>query len=186
MISTSDLKKGLTIELDGQLYNILDWQHIKIGRGAAHVRLKLRDIRAGHTIERTYQAGEKFNQVRLDHRIASYLYSDGDLHYFMDTESFDQMILSTAQLGEALNYIKDGQTLEVLKYGDDPIGMELPTSVKLLVTETGPSFRGDTAQGGSKPATLETGLIVQVPLFVNNGDVVSIDTRNGNYMERVS
>lgn len=186
MISTSELKKGITIELDGQLYTILDWQHIKMGRGSAQVRLKLRDVRAGHTIERTFQAGEKFNRARLDRRPASYLYSDGDLHYFMDSESFEQTIFSTAQLGEALNYLKDGQILELLKYGDEPIGVELPTSVKLVVTETGPSFKGDTAQGGSKPATLETGLVVQVPIFVSNGDVVSVDTRTGNYLERVS
>ena len=185
MISTSELKKGIAIELDGQLYTIIDWQHIKTGRGSAQVRLKLRNIRAEHTIERTFQAGERFNQVRIERRMASYLYSDNDLHYFMDRETFEQTILSTVQLGDALNYLKEGQELEVLKYGDEAIGAELPVSVKLVVAETGPSFKGDTAQGGSKPATMDTGLVVQVPLFVNNGDVISVDTRNGSYLERV-
>ena len=186
MITTGDLKKGISIELDGGLYTIIDWEHIKTGRGSAQVRLKLRDLRAGHTIEKTFQAGSKFNQARIERRRSSYLYSDGDLYYFMDTETFDQTMINADILGDAVNYLKDGQELEVLKYGEETMGVELPTSVQLAIQETGPSFKGDTAQGGNKPATLETGLIVQVPLFLNNDDIISVDTRTGSYIERVS
>lgn len=186
MIGTGDLKKGITIELDNQLYTILDWQHIKVGRGSAQVRLKLRDIRAGHIIDKSFQAGDKFNQVRIERRRASYLYPDVDLYYFMDVENFEQIIISKPQLGVAINYLTDGQEVDVLKYGEEAIGIELPLSIKLVVAETGPSFKGNTAQGGSKPATMETGLVVHVPLFVNNGDTISIDTRDGSYLERIS
>ncbi len=186
MITTGDLKKGISIELDGGLYTIIDWDHIKTGRGSAQVRLKLKDLRAGHTIEKTFQAGSKFNQARIERRRSSYLYSDGELYYFMDTETFDQTMINVNVLGDAVNYLKDGQELEVLKYGNETMGVELPTSVQLAITETGPSFKGDTAQGGNKPATLETGIIVQVPMFLNNGDIISVDTRSGTYIERVS
>jgi elongation factor P len=186
MISTGELKKGITIELDGVLYQILDWQHIKIGRGSAQVRLKLRDIRAGHTIDRTFQAGEKFTRARLDRRAVQFLYSDGDLHYFMDSESFEQTMLSREQLGDAINYLKEGMSLELLFYKDEPISVELPNSVELEVAETGPGFKGDTATAGNKPAKLETGITIQVPLFVNNGDIIRVDTRTGEYLERVS
>lgn len=186
MISTGDLKKGITIELEGGLYQILDWQHIKMGRGSAQVRLKLRDIRAGHTIERTFQAGEKFSRVRLERRSVQYLYSDGDLHYFMDSESFEQTMLSREQLGDATRYLKEGMSLELLFYKDEPISVELPNSVELEVVETGPGFKGDTATAGNKPAKLETGITIQVPLFVNNGDILRVDTRTGEYLERVS
>ena len=186
MIDTGDLKKGLTIELDGRLYYILDYQHIKMGRGTAQVRLKLRDLRAGHTIERTFQAGEKFVRARLDRRSVQYLYQDGDLYYFMDSESFEQTLLAGTQLGDAINYLKEGLSLELLTYGNEAIGVELPNSVDLKVRETGPAFKGDTAQSGTKPAVLETGITIQVPLFVSIGDVVRVDTRTGNYLERVA
>jgi elongation factor P len=186
MIDTGDLKKGLSIELDGHLYYILDYQHIKMGRGTAQIRLKLRDLRAGHTIERTFQAGEKFLRARIDRHSVQYLYQDGDLYYFMDTESFEQSPLTRAQLGDTVNYLKDGLSLEFLTYGNEPLGVELPNSVELKVTETGPAFKGDTAQSGTKPAVLETGITIQVPLFVSNGDVVRVDTRTGNYLERVA
>lgn len=185
MISTGELKKGITIELDGALYQILDWQHIKMGRGSAQVRLKLRDIRAGHTIERTFQAGEKFSRARLDRRAVQFLYSEGALHYFMDSESFEQTVLSRDQLGDALNYLKEGASLELLTYKDEAISVELPNSVELEVVETGPGFKGDTATAGNKPAKLETGITIQVPLFINNGDIVRVDTRTGEYLERV-
>ncbi|KPJ52336.1 MAG: elongation factor P [Dehalococcoidia bacterium DG_18] len=185
MISTSELKKGITIELEGELYQILDWQHIKMGRGSAQVRLKLRDIRGGHTIERTFQAGEKFTRARLDRRAVQYLYSDGDLYYFMDAESFEQIMLNREQLSDAMNYLKEGMTLELLFHKDEPISVELPNSVELEVVETGPGFKGDTATAGNKPAKLETGMTIQVPLFVNNGDTVRVDTRTGEYLERV-
>ena len=184
MIGASEARKGIIIDLDGQLYNILDYQHIKIARGSAQVRLRLRDIRAGHTIERTFQAGDKFKRVRLDERAAQYLYQDGDLYYFMDTETFDQTPLSSEQLGDALNYLKDGMTLTISRYGDETVGIELPITVDLLVTETGPSYKGDTSQAGTKPAVLETGATIQVPFFVNTGDTVRVDTRDGSYVER--
>jgi len=186
MIGPGELRKGIAIELDGQLYYVLDYQHIKMGRGSAQVRLRLRDVRAGHTIERTFQASDKFQRERLDHHPVQYLYNDGNLYYFMDQETFEQYSLSPPQLGDALNYLKENQELEILTHGEDPIGVELPTSVELTVAETGPAFKGDTAQSGNKPAKLETGVTVQVPLFVNNGDVVKVDTRTGAYLERVS
>ena len=184
MIDASELRKGLAIELDGQLYTILDYQHIKMGRGSAQVRLRMRDVRAGHTIERTFQAGDSFKRVRLDQRQAQYLYQDGDLHYFMDTENFEQMPLSSEQLGDALSYLKEGTTLQISRYGDEAVGVDMPITVELTVTETGPSFKGDTSSAGTKPAVLETGITVQVPFFVNTGDVVRVDTRDGSYMER--
>jgi elongation factor P len=186
MISTGDLKKGIVIELDGVLYQIIDWQHIKMGRGTAQVRLKLRDIRAGHTIERTFQAGEKFSRARLDRHAVQFLYSDGDLYYFMDSESFEQTMLNREQLGDATRYLKEGMSLDILTYRDEPISVELPNSVELEVVETGPGFKGDTATAGNKPAKLETGITIQVPLFVSNGDILRVDTRTGEYLERVS
>ena len=184
MISTGDLKKGITIELDGELYQILDWQHIKVGRGSAQVRLKLRDIRAGHTIERTFQAGEKFPRARLDRNTVQFLYNDGDLYYFMDSESFEQSTLSLEQVGDAVNYLKEGMTLDILTYKEEPINLELSNSVELEVVETDPGFKGNTATASNKPAKLETGITIQVPLFVDKGDTVRVDTRTGAYLER--
>lgn len=184
MISRGELRKGITIELDGKLYQVLDYQHLKLGRGSAQLRMKLREIRGGHTIERTFQSDEKFLRARLDRRPAQYLYSDGGLYHFMYTESFEQFALSSAQLGEAVNYLKEGMSPEVLTYKDEPIGVELPTSVELQVTKTEPGFRGDTATGGSKSAVLETGITIQVPLFINVGDTIKVDTRSGEYLEK--
>ncbi|MDY6907514.1 MAG: elongation factor P [Chloroflexota bacterium] len=185
MISTGDLKKGLTIELEGGLYQIVDWQHIKMGRGSAQVRLKLRDIRGGHTIERTFQAGEKFTRARLERSAVQYMYSDGDLYHFMDSESFEQTALSAEQLSDALDYLKEGMSLEILTYKDEPIGVELANSVELEVVETGPGHKGDTATAGTKPAKMETGITIQVPMFVTIGDIIRVDTRSGAYLERV-
>lgn len=184
MISTSELKKGITIELEGTLYQILDWQHIKVGRGSAQVRLKLHDIRAGHTIERTFQSGEKFPRARLDRNTVQFLYNDGDLYYFMDSESFEQSTLSLEQVGDAINYLKEGMSLDILTYKDEPINLELPNSVELEVVETDPGFKGNTATASNKPAKLETGITIQVPLFVDKGDIVRVDTRTGVYLER--
>ena len=186
MINVGEIRKGIIIELDGQLYTVVDFQHIKMGRGSAQVRLKLRNVRSGGTVDKTFQAGEKFQRVRLDHRTVQFLYSDGDHYQFMDTESFDQIPLTADQLGDAVSYLKDGLTMELLSYNDEPIGVELPITIDLEVTETEPGFRGDTATGGTKPATLETGLVVQVPLFVTQGERVRVDTRTGTYLERVS
>ncbi|HEY48700.1 MAG TPA: elongation factor P [Dehalococcoidia bacterium] len=184
MIDAGDLKKGIAIELDGVLYQIIDWQHIKIARGSAQVRLKLRDIRGGHTIERTFSAGDRFKQVRLEQRPAQYLYQDGNLHYFMDTESFEQTALTSEHLGDALNYLKEGTTVTMSRHGDEAIGIDMPITVELVVTETGPSYKGDTSQAGTKPAVLETGVTIQVPYFISTGDTIRVDTRYGSYVER--
>jgi elongation factor P len=186
MIDSGELKKGITIEMDGKLYQVLDYQHIKVGRGSAQVRLKLRDIRSGHTIDRSFQASEKFVRARLDSRAMQYLYNDGDAHYFMDQETFEQMSIDTGQLGDTLHYLKEGMSLEVSSYKGKLVGVELPITVELEVTETGPGYKGDTATAGNKPAKLETGITIQVPMFINNGDVIKVDTRTGGYLERVS
>ncbi|HZT07364.1 MAG TPA: elongation factor P [Chloroflexota bacterium] len=186
MISTGDLRKGVVIEMDKQLFQVLDYQHLKIGRGSAQVRMKLRNVRTGALIDRTVQAGEKWPRVRLDHRTVQFLYEDPPNYVFMDQETFDQLTLGSAILGDAVNYLKDGLELEILMYDDEPIGVELPITVDLQVTETEPGFRGDTASGGTKPATLETGLVVNVPLFVNTGEMIRVDTRSGTYIERVT
>jgi elongation factor P len=186
MIDSGELRKGITIELEGGLYRVIEYQHLKLGRGSAQVRLKLRSIQTGHIIERTFQASEKFTPARLERRATQYLYSEGSLYFFMDTESFEQIPLDATQLGDAVNYLKEGMTLEVSSYKDRLVGVELPTAVVLQVTETGPSFKGDTTTAGSKPATLETGLLIQVPFFINKGDIIKVDTRTGEYLERVA
>jgi elongation factor P len=184
MISTGDLKRGMTIELDGELQNILEYHHIKMGRGSAQVRIKMRNVKSGAIVERTYQAGEKFRRAIVDRKTVQYLYHEDTMFTFMDTETYEQTTLSADQLEDVTNYLTDGQTLDLLTYQDQPIGAELPPSVELTVTQTDPGYRGDTATGGNKPATLETGLVVTVPLFVNEGDRLRVDTRTGQYIER--
>lgn len=174
------------IELEGQLYQIVDFQHIKMGRGSAQVRLKLRNVKTGGTVDKSFQATEKFQRVRLDHRTVQFLYSDDDQYHFMDTDTYDQVVLTRDILGDAINYLKENQTLELQSYNEAPIGVELPITVDLVITQTDPGFKGDTATGGTKPATLETGLVVQVPLFVTQGETIRVDTRTGTYLERVS
>lgn len=185
MISGSELRKGIIIELEGKLYQVIDYQHVKMKRTAL-ARVKLRDISAGHTIERTFQSDEKLARARLESRPMQYLYNDGQLYYFMDEESFEQITLNTNQLGDALNYLKEGVSVEVSSYKGEVVGIELPITVELEVIETGPGFKGDTATAGSKSAKLETGFTIQVPLFINEGDVIKIDTRTGTYLERSS
>jgi len=185
MIAATDLKKGMVIELEGQLYAILDFQHIKMGRGSAQVRLKMKDVQAGHTTERTFQSGEKFNQVQIELSDAQYLYRDGDFYYFMDTKSFEQIPLTSEQLGDHFKkYLKEGMMLIISRHGDKAVGVEMPLTVELKVADTGPSFKGNTAQSGTKPAKLETGIMVQVPFFISVGDVIRVDTRTGSYIER--
>lgn len=186
MISTGDLRRGVGIEMDGQIFQVMEFQHLKIGRGSAQVRMRLRNIRTGAIIDRSVQAGEKWPRVQLEHRDVQYLYQEGDNYYFMDQETFDQFPLSKSILGDAVNYLKDNMILEVAMYGDEPIGVELPISVELEIVSTDPGIRGDTASGGTKPATLETGLVVNVPLFVNQGERITVDTRTGEYTGRVS
>jgi len=185
MISGSELRKGIVIELEGKLYQVIDYQHIKMKRTAL-ARVKLRDIQAGHTIEQTFQSNQKFTRARLDYRNMQYLYNDGDLHYFMDEETFEQMPLNANQLGDAINYLKEGMSMEISSYKGEVISVELPITVELAVTKTDPGFKGDTATTGNKSATLETGITIQVPLFVNEGDIIKVDTRSGSYLERVS
>jgi len=186
MITSGELRKGITIELEGQLYHVLDYQHIKMGRGSAQVRLRLRDIRGGHTIERTFQATEKFTRARLDYRSMQYLYNEGNLYYFMDEENFEQVSLDSKQLGDVINYLKEGKSLQISSYKGELVGVELPITVELQVIDTGPGFKGDTATAGNKPAELESGITIQVPLFINKGDIIKVDTRSGSYLERVS
>jgi elongation factor P len=186
MITSGDLKKGIIIELGGELYQVLDYHHIKAGRGSAQIRLKLRDIHGGHTTERTFPSTEKFVRVNLDYRTMQYLYNDGQLYYLMDEETYEQTPLSNGQLGDALNYLKEGMSLRISGYKGEITGVELPDTVELKVADTGSSFKGDTASTATKPATLETGITIQVPMFVNTGDVIRVDTRTGLYIERVS
>jgi elongation factor P len=186
MIDAGEVRKGITIELDGQPYQVLDYQHIKMARGSAQVRLKLRDVRGGHTTERVFQASQKFAKAFLDRRQVQYLYHDGSLYHFMDNTTFEQTAVDKAMLGDTLNYLKDGANLQVLTFKGQTIGIELPVSVELKVAETGPGFKGDTASAGSKPAKLETGITIQVPFFINTGDTIKVDTRTGQYLERIS
>ena len=184
MITTGELRKGVTIELDGVLYSVLNYEHIKMGRGSAQVRLRMRDVRGGHTIERTFQAGEKFQRARLDRHDMQFLYADDDFYNFMNTDTYEQMQLTKDQVGDAASYLTENGACEVLTYGDEPIGVELPAAVVLSITKTDPGFKGDTATGGTKPATTETGLVVNVPLFLNEGDKIKVNTTSGEYLER--
>ena len=186
MISPGELRRGIAIELDGKLYTVLGYEHIKTGRGSAQIRIKLRDVRAGHTIDRTFQATEKFARVRIERSPMQFLYEENGLYYFMNAETFEQLAMTGDQVGDALYYLRENEAVDVLTYGDEAIGIELPTSVNLKVTATEPGYKGDTATGGNKPATLETGLTVQVPLFIKEGDTLKIDTRTGDYLERVA
>jgi len=185
MISTGELRKGVVIELDNDLWQILDYHHIKMGRGSAQVRIKLRNVKKGGIVERSFQAGDKWPRARLDRRQVQFLYRDGDDFHFMDTESYDQFSMPAEQLGDATLYLQDGMMVDRTTYEGETIGVELPITVDLLVRETDPGFAGDTATGARKPATLATGLIVQVPLFVNEGDTIRIDTRTGEYQTRI-
>jgi elongation factor P len=185
MISTGDLKKGISIDMDGQLFTIVDWQHVKIGRGGAIVRVKLRNLRSGSIIDRTFDAGERFQRAFLDRSTVQYSYKEDDTYYFMDTSSYEMIPFTAEQLGDAVDYLLDGMQLEVASYDGEPINVELPITVELEVTYTEPGFKGDTATGGTKPATLETGLVVQVPLFVATGNKIRVKTDTGTYVERV-
>ncbi len=186
MIDASQLRKGIAIELEGKIYQIAEYTHIKMGRGSAQVKLRLRDVRGGGVIERAFQATERFTPAFLEHRPVQFLYRDGDLYHMMDTESFDQFELSAEQIGDGIKYMKEGLQLEVLMHSGNVVSVELPISIELEVVETEPGFKGNTATGGSKSATLETGATVQVPLFISVGDVLRIDTRTDTYIEKAS
>ncbi len=184
MISTGDLKKGVTIEFEGQLCSILEWQHVKMGRGGAIVRLKLRNLRSGSTIDRTCDAGDKFPRVYLDRSTVTYQYQDGEQYHFMDTSTYDDVVLTEAQLGDAKHYLIDNLELDLITYEGEPISVEPPEKVVLRVTYAEPGYKGDTATGGTKPATTETGLVVHVPLFVSTDDLIRVNTTTGAYVER--
>ncbi len=185
MINVSQLRKGVTFERDGVLFRVLEYQHHKPGRGNAIIRTKLRNLRTGATITETFLSGDRVQDVRLDQRTVQYLYTDGDLYYFMDVETFEQPALTKDVVEDILPYLKENTTLELESYEGEPIGLELPTTVDLLVVEAPPGYAGDTATGATKEVVLETGLHLNVPLFVNAGDVVRVDTRTGEYQTRV-
>jgi elongation factor P len=185
MISTGELRKGVVIELDGDLWQILDYHHIKMGRGSAQVRIKLRNVKKGSTVEKSFQAGEKWPRAQLDRREIQFLYRDGDDFHFMEMESYEQFHLTASQIDDIVPYLKEGTMLDRITYEGETLGVELPITVDLVVTETEPGFAGDTATGARKAATMETGLVVQVPLFVQEGDTLRIDTRTGEYQTRL-
>ena len=185
MISAGEFRNGVTFELEGSVYQIVEFQHVKPGKGAAFVRTKLKNVMSGAVVEKTFRPTEKFPKAHIDRKDMQYSYNDGDLYYFMDMESFEQLPLTAEQLGDALKYIKEEDMVRILSYKGNVFGVEAPNFVELRVTETEPGFKGDTATGANKPATLETGAIVNVPLFIDTGDVIRVDTRTGEYMERV-
>jgi len=184
MIDAGELRKGVAIELDGEIYQILEYQHVKMQQRQPVVKLKLRNVRNGNFTERNFQSGDRVTTVFLEHRPVQYLYNDGDLYYFMDNESYEQIMLTSAQIGDSTNYLKEGLMFEILTCKGDTVTIELPTSVELRVTETEPGFKGDRATAGTKPAKLETGANTQVPLFINTGDIIKVNTRNGEYIEK--
>ncbi len=186
MIDTGDLRKGLTMEFDGRLVKVVDFAHNKQGRGSAQVRLTLRDLRTGSITQHSVQAGTKFTSVRLERQHVQFLYSETGHYHFMDTESFDQIVLDESSVSAVKDFMKENDSVDLLTYNGEPIDIELPTAVLLQVEQTDPGFKGDTATGGTKPATLETGLVVSVPLFINVGDMLKVDTRSGEYLERVN
>jgi elongation factor P len=185
LISTNDFKTGLTIELEREVFQVIEFQHVKPGKGAAFVRSKLKNMRTGAVIEKTFSAGEKIPKARIERREVQYLYNDGKDYNFMDMESYDQLAMDAEQLGDVVKYLKDNMNIQILTFQGKSIGVELPNFVELEVVETAPGIKGDTASGGSKPATLETGAVVQVPFFINVGDKLQIDTRTGHYIKRV-
>ncbi|WP_418792342.1 elongation factor P [Phosphitispora sp. TUW77] len=184
MISTNDFKTGVTVEIDGEVFAIVDFQHVKPGKGSAFVRSKLKNVKTGAVVERTFNAGEKMARAHLDRREMQYLYNDGDAYNFMDNQSYEQLSITKEQLEDAIKYLKENTNVNVLMYKGSVIGVDLPNQVELEVTATDPGIKGDTASGGSKPATVETGAVVQVPFFVEVGDILLIDTRTGNYIKR--
>jgi elongation factor P len=184
-ISTSEFRNGLKIELDGEPFIMVEFQHVKPGKGGAFVRTKLKNLKTGSVLEKTFRSGEKVGVPDVEEKEMHYLYKDKDQYVFMDNESYEQIFLSEEQLGGSENYLQDNINVTVLFYNKMPIGVTLPTFVALKIVETAPGVKGDTVSGGSKPATLETGAVVHVPLFLNEEDVVKIDTRTGQYMERV-
>ncbi len=186
MITANELRNGKAFELDGELYIVTSFQHIKPGKGSPFVRIKMRGIKTNSTLEKTFRPDEKVQDAFLESKKMQYLYKDADQYIFMDTETYEQLSLYEKELEEEAPYLLENNFVSILFYNDKPIGIDLPVNITLRVTHTEPGFKGDTAQGGSKPATLETGLSIQVPLFIEEGDMIKVDTRSGDYIERVN
>ena len=185
MVSAGDFRNGVTLEMDGNIYQIIEFQHVKPGKGAAFVRTKLKNIINGGVVEKTFRPTEKFPTARIDRVEMQYLYNDGDLYYFMNTENYDQIALNNETIGDALKFVKENEMVKVCSHNGNVFAVEAPLFVELEVTETEPGFKGDTATGATKTATVETGAVVYVPLFVETGDKLKIDTRTGEYLSRV-
>jgi len=185
LIDVNELRSGVTFELDGELYKVLEYSHHKPGRGKATIRTRVRNLRTGTILEKTFLSGDRVKDVRLDYREAQFLYREGDLFHFMDTQTYEQPVLGREVLGEAVNYLTEGMAVKLTFYENEPLDIELPTAVDLKVVEAEVAVKGDTATGASKTVTLETGLKVQVPLFVEKGDTIRVDTRSGAYITRV-
>ena len=185
MVSAGDVRNGLTIEYEGNVFQVIEFQHVKPGKGAAFVRTKLKNIKSGGIIEKSFRPTEKFPQAHIERKEMQYLYSDGDLFHFMDVETYDQIALSEDQVGDTLKFVKENEMVKILSHNGEVFAMEPPLFVELEIIETEPGFKGDTSTGATKPATVETGALVYVPLFVEIGDVIKIDTRTGEYLSRV-
>lgn len=185
MVSAGDFKNGLTVEIEGNIYQILDFQHVKPGKGAAFVRTKLKNIINGGVVEKTFRPTEKFETAHIDRKDMQYLYTDGDLYNFMDMETYDQLAVNADVVGDSLKFVKENETVKVISHQGNVFAIEPPITVELRVTETEPGVKGDTATGATKPAIVETGAQIMVPLFVNQDDVLKIDTRTGEYLSRV-
>ena len=185
MISAGDFRNGITIEYENSIYQIIEFQHVKPGKGAAFVRTKLKNIISGGVVEKTFRPTEKCPQARIDRKEMQYLYEDGDLYYFMDTENFEQVGLNADKVGDSLKFVKENEMVKVCSHNGNVFAIEPPLFVELVITDTEPGFKGDTATGATKPATVETGAVVYVPLFVEQNDVIKIDTRTGEYLSRV-
>ena len=185
MVSAGDFRNGITVEMEGNIYQIIEFQHVKPGKGAAFVRTKLKNIINGGVVEKSFRPTEKFPQARIDRKDMQYLYSDGDLFNFMDTETYDQIALNAESVGDALKFVKENEMVKICSYNGNVFAIEPPLFVELEITDTEPGFKGDTATGATKPAIVETGAKVMVPLFVENGEKIKIDTRTGEYLSRV-
>ena len=185
MITANDLRRGATFEMEGELYQVVEYQHSFIGRGSANVRVKMRNLRTGAITDRTFSPDDRINDIRLELRGVQYLYNDGILYYFMDTETYEQPALSADILGDTVDYLTENMTLQISTYDSEPVDIVLPITVELKVVEAPPGFAGDTATGATKQVTLETGFKVTVPLFVEEGDIIRVDTRTGQYLSRV-
>jgi elongation factor P len=185
MVSAGDFRNGVTLEIDGNIFQIIEFQHVKPGKGAAFVRTKLRNIISGGVVERTFRPTEKFPQARIDRKDMQYLYSDGDLYHFMDVANYEQIALNPESIGDAMKFVKENDMCKVCSHNNHVFAVEPPLFAELEITDTEPGFKGDTAQGATKPAVVETGATVYVPLFVDQGDKIKIDTRTGEYLSRV-